>query len=119
MPWQRPMILHETATSPQRHPRFSNRSGIILRIWSGQLATTRPYDSAPARAARLGLMRAGQARAALRGREFILPDDIKYLARPVLAHRLILKEEERLRGESTDHIIEELIGRIPVPAAAG
>ena len=42
----------------------------------------------------LGLMRAGQAQALLRGREYILPDDIKSLARPVLAHRLILKEEE-------------------------
>jgi MoxR-like ATPase len=67
----------------------------------------------------LGLMRAAQARATLQGREYILPDDVKYLACPVLAHRLILKAEERLRGESTDHIIGELIGRIPVPAATG
>ena len=67
----------------------------------------------------LGLMRAAQALATLRGREYILPDEIKYLAGPVLAHRLILKEEERLQGESADRIIEELIGRIPVPAAAG
>jgi MoxR-like ATPase len=67
----------------------------------------------------LGLMRAAQARATLQGREYILPDDVKNLARPVLAHRLILKEEERLRGENTDHLIGELIGRIPVPAAAG
>ena len=67
----------------------------------------------------LGLMRAAQARAILQGRAYILPDDVKYLARPVLAHRLILKEEGRLRGESTDHLIGELIGRIPVPAAAG
>jgi MoxR-like ATPase len=67
----------------------------------------------------LALMRAGQARAALHGREFILPDDIKYLTPPVLAHRLILSEEERLRGENSDHTIDELIGQIPVPAAAG
>ena len=67
----------------------------------------------------LGLMRAAQARATLQGRAYILPDDVKYLAHPVLAHRLILKEEERLRGESTDHLIRELIDRIPVPAAAG
>jgi MoxR-like ATPase len=67
----------------------------------------------------LGLMRAGQAFAALRGREYVLPDDIKYLTCPVLAHRLILKEEERLRGESSDHFLEEIIGRLPVPAAAG
>jgi MoxR-like ATPase len=64
----------------------------------------------------LGLMRAGQAQAILRGREYILPDDIKSLARPVLAHRLILKEEERLRGEGTDQVLEKIIDSVPVPA---
>ena len=67
----------------------------------------------------LGLMRAGQALAALRGREYILPDDIKSLACPVLAHRMILKEEDRLRGENPEHILEGIVSRIPVPAAAG
>jgi MoxR-like ATPase len=68
--------------------------------------------------ASLGLMRAGQALAALRGRNYVLPDDIKYLAHPVLTHRLILTENERLKGKSTDHFIERLIKRVPVPAAA-
>ena len=63
----------------------------------------------------LGLMRAGQALAALREREYVLPDDIKSLAVPVLAHRLILKEEERLRGETPEHFLEEIIKQIPVP----
>jgi MoxR-like ATPase len=67
----------------------------------------------------LALMRAGQARAALKGREFILPDDIKNLACAVLAHRLILREEERLRGENSDHVIEKLIGQVPIPTASG
>ena len=68
----------------------------------------------------LGLMRAGQALAALRGREYVLPDDIKYLAVPVLAHRLILKEEERMRGETrgetAKRFVEETLSQIPVPA---
>ena len=64
----------------------------------------------------LGLMRAGQALAAIRGRAYVLPDDIKVLAHPVLAHRLILKEEERLRGSSPEHILEEIVKRVPVPA---
>ena len=64
----------------------------------------------------LGLMRAAQALAALRGRDFVLPDDIKYLAKPVLAHRLILNEEDKLRGETAEHILEEIIGRTTVPA---
>jgi MoxR-like ATPase len=66
----------------------------------------------------LGLMRAGQALAALRDREYVLPDDIKALAVPILAHRLILKEEERLRGEIQEHLLEEIVGQIPVPAPA-
>ncbi len=66
--------------------------------------------------ASLGLMRAGQAMAALRGREYVLPDDIKTLAIHVLPHRLILKVEERLRGETPEHFLEEILNRIPVPA---
>ncbi|MBN2062725.1 MAG: MoxR family ATPase [Deltaproteobacteria bacterium] len=64
----------------------------------------------------LGLMRASQALAILRGREYVLPDDVKYLSRPVLGHRLILNEEERLRGHNTENVLEEIINHIPVPA---
>jgi MoxR-like ATPase len=67
----------------------------------------------------LGLMRAGQALATLRGRDYTLPDDIKSLAIPALAHRLILKEQNRLRGESSEQLLEGIIDRIPVPAASG
>ena len=69
--------------------------------------------------ASLALMRAGQALAALHGRDYVLPDDIKYLAHPVLTHRLILTQEERLKGTGTGHIIETLINRLPVPVTAG
>ena len=65
----------------------------------------------------LGLMRTGQALAALQGRDYVLPDDIKHLVGPVLSHRLILKEEERLRGETTEHLLDEMVRQIPVPAA--
>ena len=64
----------------------------------------------------LALMRTGQALAALRGREYVLPDDIKYLVVPVLAHRLILKEEERMRGETPEDYLEKIISQIPVSA---
>jgi MoxR-like ATPase len=69
--------------------------------------------------ASIGLMRAGQALATLRGRKYVLPDDIKYLVPPVLTHRLVLSEDERLKGNSTDHLIEKLLNRIPVPVAPG
>ena len=67
----------------------------------------------------LGLMRAGQALAALEGRDFLLPDDIKTLVVPVLAHRLILREEERLRGETPEHLLESILSHVPVPAPVG
>ncbi len=63
----------------------------------------------------LGLMRAGQAMAILRQREYVLPDDIKYLAPSVLAHRLILHEEVRLQGITQEHVVREIIETIPVP----
>jgi MoxR-like ATPase len=64
----------------------------------------------------LGLMRTGQALAALRGRDFVLPDDIKHLVVSVLAHRLILTDEERLRGGTSQQLLEEILEQISVPA---
>ena len=64
----------------------------------------------------LGLMRAGQALALLRDRAYVLPDDIKALAPCVLGHRLILTEEERLRGNDSGRMLDELLDRVPVPA---
>ena len=64
----------------------------------------------------LALMRAGQALAGLRGRDFVLPDDVKFLAVPVLAHRLILREEERLRGETQERVLEAILRQVPIPA---
>ena len=75
------------------------------------------YGASPR--ASLALMRSGQALAALHGRDYVLPDDVKYLAHPVLAHRLILTQEERFKATGTGHIIEMLINRLPVPVTAG
>ncbi len=63
----------------------------------------------------LALLRASQALAALRGRDFVTPDDLQALARPVLAHRLILSPESRLRGQSADDVIRRLLDKTPVP----
>ena len=66
--------------------------------------------------ASLGLMRTGQARAALLGRDFVLPDDVKALAAPVLCHRLILKPEARLRQSDLVSLVHEILEQVPVPA---
>lgn len=63
----------------------------------------------------LALFRAGQAHAALRGRDFVLPDDIKALAIPVLGHRIIVSPAARLRELSADRIVQEVIYNAPVP----
>jgi MoxR-like ATPase len=65
--------------------------------------------------ASLALYRASQARAALDGREYVTPDDIKSLAVPVLAHRVILKPEYRLRKETPQAIVEEILQTTEVP----
>lgn len=63
----------------------------------------------------LGLHRAGQARAALQGRDYVLPDDVKVLAPYVLSHRLMLNPGARLRNLNADQIIEEILGTVPAP----
>ena len=63
----------------------------------------------------LALGRAARALAALRGRDYVLPDDIKALATPVLAHRIILSPEARLRGRTVAQLLGEIVASIPVP----
>jgi len=63
----------------------------------------------------LALFRTGQAVAALAGRDFVLPDDIKNLAVPVLAHRVIVGPAARLRELSAEKIVEEILESLPVP----
>jgi len=64
------------------------------------------------------LLRASRALAALRGRDYVLPDDVKELAVPVLAHRLVLTQESMLRGRSAEEILQEIIEQIQVPVEA-
>jgi MoxR-like ATPase len=62
----------------------------------------------------LGLFRAGQARAAISGRDFVLPDDIKALAEHVLAHRLVISPSARLRNITSDEMVSEILRSLPV-----
>ena len=63
----------------------------------------------------LALFRSAQALAAITGRDFVLPDDIKTLAVPTLAHRVILGPGARLRDLTAQQIIEEILGSVPIP----
>ncbi len=61
------------------------------------------------------LFRAAQARAALSGREFVIPDDVKAVAPAVLAHRVIGESVLRLRGVTTEAVVAEVLATVPVP----
>jgi MoxR-like ATPase len=65
--------------------------------------------------ASLSLHRAAQALAAVRGRTHVLPDDVKLLTTPVLAHRLIIKTEARLRDRTAERLVAEVVTKVPVP----
>ena len=65
--------------------------------------------------ATLGLYKTSQARAALDGRDFVIPDDVKAMAEPVLAHRLILTSGARLRGLVPEQIVAGILNSLPAP----
>jgi MoxR-like ATPase len=65
----------------------------------------------------LGLFRASQALAAVNGNDYVLPDDVKRLAEPVLSHRMIVSPAARIRNVDTRGIVEEILERVPVPGA--
>ncbi|OGO34871.1 MAG: AAA family ATPase [Chloroflexi bacterium RBG_16_57_11] len=63
----------------------------------------------------LSLYRTSQARAAMSGRDYVLPDDIKYLAVSTLAHRVILGPGARLRDLTAEQVVDEILRSVPVP----
>jgi MoxR-like ATPase len=63
----------------------------------------------------LALYKTAQALAAIRGREFVIPDDVKHLAPHVLTHRIIISPQTRLRGRTPEEVVMEVVGSVPVP----
>jgi len=65
--------------------------------------------------ASLALFRSARAFAAINGRDYVLPDDVKAMAPHVLPHRLILSSQSRLRGRETKELLADILRRVPVP----
>ncbi|WP_374049161.1 AAA family ATPase [Neobacillus sp. OS1-32] len=63
----------------------------------------------------IALMKAAQAYAYMYDRDYIVPDDIQYLAPFVLSHRIILKSEAKFEGTSAEKVINQIVARVPVP----
>lgn len=66
----------------------------------------------------LALVRAGRVLAAAAGRDFMSPDDVKALAVPVLAHRLVLAPDAEFAGRTVEDLVNDLLRRVPVPVGA-
>ncbi len=67
----------------------------------------------------LALYRAGQAFAALHGRDYVIPDDVKRLAEPALAHRLIIKTSSSIHDVNQGQVVRELLDSVPIEAPRG
>jgi MoxR-like ATPase len=65
------------------------------------------------------LLKLTRANAALEGRDYILPDDVKGFAKPALIHRLILNPELWLRAGAADQILSSIVENVPVPVIDG
>ncbi|HUV47898.1 MAG TPA: ATPase, partial [Actinomycetes bacterium] len=67
--------------------------------------------------ATLQLIRAAKASAALDDRDYVIPDDVRLLAVPVLAHRLLLTAEAQIARRTSSSVVEALVDSTPIPAA--
>ena len=65
--------------------------------------------------ASIALMKAAQAYAFISGRDYIIPDDIQFLAQYVLPHRMILRSEAKFEGKTTEELVSDIIANTPVP----
>ena len=113
-----PVTDAETVRHLQGQVRSIHVSEPVRRYIAEVVRATRSHDDVQLGAsprATLALHRAAQALAAVRGRAFVAPDDVKYLAVPVLAHRLILHTEARLRGRTARHVVQNLVEKLPAP----
>ena len=118
-----PLVTLEAVATPERIVLLQRQRSLVLvpasvREYIADLTgATRihpqvRYGASPRGS--LGLMKASQALAAVRGRSFVTPDDVKELAPAVLTHRIILRHEERAKGASAQAIIEGILDRVPV-----
>ena len=106
-------LLQMQASCREIHVSPDVENYIIRLIHATRESTTLQLGASPR--AMLALYHASQALAALRGRQFVIPDDVKYLAPMVLGHRIIPKAETHMRGRNADEILQEIIKATPVP----
>jgi hypothetical protein len=87
----------------------------VVNLVEATRASPRPEAGASPRGS-LALLKASRARAAMLGRSHVLPDDVKAVAIPCLAHRLLLQPDQWVRGVRAEQVIAEVVGQVPAPA---
>ena len=95
---------------------------LIRRYVADVVRATRSSDGVELGAsprAGIALYSTARAWAALSGRDYVIPDDVKHLAVPVLAHRMIMAPAARLRGQGAAAAVAEVLSSVPVPIEAG
>lgn len=83
--------------------------------WQGLPGAMRIFLWAPAPRGSRGLYRAAKVWAAMEGRDYVTPDDVQYLAVPVLSHRLLLTGQARFSGKSAESVVREVLSSVEVP----
>jgi MoxR-like ATPase len=86
----------------------------IVSIIRGTRSAMNVSWGASPRAA-VALLLCSKALAAVRGRSFVTPDDVKEIAKPVLRHRIVLRSEAEIEGTSPDQVLDEVIATVDVP----
>ncbi|GAC1445060.1 MAG: MoxR family ATPase [Chloroflexota bacterium] len=117
----KPVLAPEAVLGMREHVAGIHVAADIRRYITQLVRSTRIHeqiDLGVSPRGSLALYRGAQAFALLRGRAFVTPDDVKYLAPSVLAHRIIPSADARLRGRSNEDLIAEVTGAIPVPVEA-
>ena len=108
----------ETITEMQRRVRTVRVEESVREYVVKVARATREHDEVDLGASPRGTMalyHTSQAWAALRGREFVLPDDVKFLAPHVLTHRIHISPQTRLRGRRPEEVVAEIVNTVPVP----
>jgi MoxR-like ATPase len=113
-----PVVTAELLAAAREELKHITVDEGVLKYLVTLIATTRSAQQTllgGSPRATVALLRCSRVVAALEGRSFITPDDVKMVARPVLRHRLILRPEAELEGTTTDQVIDNVLTAVPVP----
>ena len=113
-----PVITPEEVLLAQEQIKGIFVDGLIRQYIVALVEATRNHSDAALGASprgSLGLFRTSQALAFIRGRDFVLPDDVKALAQQLLAHRVIVSPQSRMRGVTGTQIVAAVLEQVPVP----